>query len=178
MWRIQKCLCSIVVAHLHILFSHNARTGHMFPSVKNLMCPRNAPWLQYRGLSGWNLSEQHPPAILWHPPGLGALVLQAFPAENNNARVRESPRSTSLLLGTSQSPPLDITSLRTVSAQGLSSRVCRESSRDRPSQTHLELHCHLHSELLRHLTALDWCMFAVSEAHQHLISTCKISICT
>lgn len=157
-------------------------TGYMFASVKNLICPRNAPWLQYRRLSGRNPSEQHPPVILWHPLGLGALVLQAFPVGNNNAHVRESPRSVSLLLKTSHSSPLDITSLRTVIAQGLSSSagvsVCKENSSDRHSQTHLNLHCHLHSEALRHFTALHWCTFAVSELHQYLISTCKISICT
>lgn len=125
-------------------------------------------------LSGWNPSEQHPPAVLWHPPGLGALVLQVFPVGNNNVHVRESPRSISLLLKTSHSSPLDITSLRTVSAQGL----CRQNSRNRHSQSHLDLHCHLHSEVLRHFTALDWCMFAVSGLHQYPISTCKISSCT
>lgn len=113
-------------------------------------------------------SEQHPPAILWHPPGLGALVLQAFPVKNNNAYVRESPRSVPLLLKTFHTPPLDTTSRRTGIAQGLSSSagdwVCKGSSSDKHSQTHPDLHCHLHSEVLRHFTALDWCVFAVSAA--------------
>lgn len=152
----------------------------MFASVKNPICPRNVPWLQCRGLGGWNPSEQHPPAILWLPPGLGALVLQACPVGNNNAHVRDSPRSISLLLKTSHSSPLDRTSLRTVSAQGLSSKVwvCKETSSDRHSQTHLDWHCHLHPEVLRYFTALDWCMLSVSELHQYLISTSKTSICT
>lgn len=163
---------------LFMYFSHNATTGYRFASVKKLICPRNAPWLQQRGLSGWDPPEQHPPAILGLPLGLGALVLQAFPVANKNAHVRDSSRSLSLLLKTSHSPPSDITSMRTVSAQGLSSRVWvrKESSSDRHSQTHLQ--CHLHSGVLRHFTALDWCTLAVSELHQYLISTCKISICT
>lgn len=100
---------SIFVVYLYIFVSHNAMTGYMFASVKNPICSRNAPWLQCRGLSGWNPSEQHPPAILWLPPGLGALVLQACPVGNNNAHVRDSPRSISLLLKTSHSSPLNIT---------------------------------------------------------------------